>query len=107
MNVPQTQNSLFRQMDAAAIVANVQQASEQAQRQAALSEQREAAHRQGSVAESESSKQSAGIGGQPGQDADGQPGGGKRFRAPVQEEERPLKDAIHPGPLGRHLDVTA
>jgi hypothetical protein len=107
MNVPQTQNSLFRQLDAVNIVAGVQQAAEQAQRQAALTEQREALHRQGSVGEAEGSQQSTGVGGR--QSGDPQGGQEARPRRAGQgpEPETPLQDAPYPGPLGRHFDITA
>jgi hypothetical protein len=108
MNVPQTQSSLFRQLDAVSIVANIQQAAEQAQRQAVLSEQREALHRQGSVGQAENSHQSSGIGGRQ-QEEDGGQNGSGAFRQQDQggDAAAPLKDSPNPGPLGHHFDIIA
>jgi hypothetical protein len=105
MNVPDTQNSLFRQMDAAALVSAAQNAPDQAQRQAALSSLREAQHRETSVQGSPESDASLGV------DAGGRDEESLRRRARrrsgpgEQDSGAPLKDAPYPGPLGRHFDA--
>jgi hypothetical protein len=104
VNVPGTQNSLFRQMDAAALVATLQNAADQAQRQTALSAEREAQHREASIQDSSEADASQGVGGN---DQDSER---RKRRQPLVQSSSPDKESIKevhdPGPLGRHLDVT-
>src|ERR1700756_4066990 len=100
MNVSETQNSLFRQMDAAVLVATLQEAAQQAQRQAALSSLREAQRRESSVQDATQAQAGQGVAGRREQEE------GRRRRrgaAPAQEGAAPPEPAPPPpGPLGRH-----
>jgi hypothetical protein len=108
MNVLQTQNSLFRQMDAAAIVAQIQQAADQAQRQMALSSLRDARHRDASISQAENTHQSASVNEREHQADDRRPRGGKfRGLAADQDPDANVKDAPNIGPLGHHFDIIA
>ena len=100
--------SILRQQEVASVVSQQVHGGEQAQRQLALSQAREAEHRAGMVAASEGSQASANVGDDgrpPEQEADRRGGllrGGLR-----PEELPPLKDAPNPGPLGHHFDIIA
>jgi hypothetical protein len=105
MNVPDTQNSLFRQMDAAALVSTLQSAADQAQRQAALSNLRAAQHKEASVQGLPESDASLGVEGGD-QDEEARQRRGRRLPGTIkQDAATPVKDAPHPGPLGRHFDT--
>jgi hypothetical protein len=108
MNVLQTQHSLFRQLDAAAIVAQLQQASEQAQRQMAISHLREAHHREGSISQAEGVYESAEVSERGHQPDERRPKGGKSRAAGVgMDPEANVKDSPNIGPLGHRLDIVA
>lgn len=106
MNVPQTQPSLVRAADVAALLAIQQQAAELAQRQQALSATREAAHSAASVAQATGSAETAGVG-QRQNAPENEDQRGRRSRAVSPEEEPPIKDAPNIGPLGHNLDIIA
>ncbi len=105
MNVEQTQPSLVRAMDVAALVALQQQAAEQAQRQSALSAQRQADHAAASIAEAAGSAESAQVADRQAAPPD-EPRSTRR-RRPSEAEDAPIKDAPNPGPLGHRLDIIA
>jgi hypothetical protein len=106
MNVSDTQNSLFRQLDAAALVSTLQNAADQAQRQAALSHLREAQHRDASVQGLPGSDASLAVDGGAEEDDERRRQARRPASRAPHDGSPPLKDAPNPGPLGRHFDVT-
>ena len=106
MNVPQTQPTLVRAADVAALLAIQQQAAELAQRQQALSATREAAHSAASIAQASGATESARVGQRQG-DGEEEGRSHRRLRAQKPDEEPGIKDAPNIGPLGHHLDITA
>jgi hypothetical protein len=107
MNVLQTQHSLFRQLDAAAIVAQIQQAAEQAQRQMAISHLREARHLEGSISQAEGAHESAAVSerGHPQDERRPRGGGARELTATDSDQDADIMDAPNIGPLGHHFDV--
>ena len=108
MNVLPIQNSLFRQLDAVALVAPLHQAANVAQHTAALDAQAEALHQQDLVAEAEQSHSGLGVG-RDGQE-EGEEQRAARRRAIAEEDKGGTKPAPARSPLGavgHNLDIIA
>jgi hypothetical protein len=100
-SVEQTQNALFRQLDAAAIVAVAVQAAEQSQRQTALETQRLARRQAHQVGAASALDADLPVDQRPPQQdrETGLRGG--------QGKPQPEEAAGPPGPTGRRLDIIA
>ena len=106
MNVPNTQHSLFRQLDAVGIVAPLQQAAELAQKQLAISSLREAQHRENSIDQTENAHLSPEISDRAKNRTRQR---NNNFYGSDEENEQAgtVKDAPNITTLGHHFDIIA